>query len=54
VEKPIPSGNAAPIKECTFQPEDRVVRYPTDVIGDPLVAGHMEKNRAVKKTVKLM
>ena len=26
-----------PIKECTFQPEEKIVRFPTDVVGDPSI-----------------
>ena len=43
-----------PIKECTFQPEEKIVRFATDVVGDPSIKANMSKNKEVEKKVKLM
>lgn len=43
-----------PIQECTFQPEEKIVRYPTDVVGDPSIKTYMDQNKEVEKKTKLM
>ena len=49
-----PIGNAllarydvpsVPIQECTFQPEQRIVRYRTDIAGDEEKKKFMEENK---------
>ena len=42
------------IKECTFQPEKKIVRYATDIIGDPLKEKYMEENKNNERKVKLV
>ena len=39
--------------ECTFQPEEKIVRFPTDVVGDNAIKNFMRRNRSVPKIVKV-
>ena len=43
-----------PIKECTFQPEQRIVRYPTDTVGDKDKKKFQDKNENVTRRADLM
>ena len=43
-----------PIQECKFQPESKIVRYATDIAGDPDIKKIIEENKALEKKMKMM
>ena len=43
-----------PIRECTFQPEERILRYRTDTAGDEEKLKFMEENKNAAGRADLM
>jgi hypothetical protein len=43
-----------PIKQCVFQQEAKILRYPTDTVGDPDIKLNRAKNANIERKTKQM